>query len=192
MPRQNRGRSAPEDEDDAMEPEIASDDDDAPTDDDDEEARTDDEEDDEFEECEEMDEDEGDEIDQCADGDDDEGDDDDEHDDDEDEISALRPFWPTEEDVDELQLMVARLRMEKQALLQSKRASAFRGDRWEQRPNQNPTQAQKAELRRQQRHAQTLLAWLEKRSLCKAYMVNRLGLALQEGPRRRDHRAQGR
>ena len=68
--------------------------------------------------------------------------------------------------------------MEKQALLQSKRASAFRGDRREQRPNQNPTQAQKAELRRQQRHAQTLLAWLEKRSLCKAYMVNGLGLAL--------------
>ena len=88
--------------------------------------------------------------------------------------------------------MVARLRREKQALLQSERASAFRGDRWEQRPNQNPTQAQKAELRRQQRPAQTLLAWLEKRSLCKAYMVNRLGLALQEGPRRRDHRAQGR
>ena len=68
--------------------------------------------------------------------------------------------------------------MEKQALLQSKRASAFRGDRREQRPNQNPTQAQKAELRRQQRHAQTLLAWLEKRSLCRAYIVNRLGLAL--------------
>ena len=34
MPRQNRGRSAPEDEDDAMELEIASDDDDAPMDDD--------------------------------------------------------------------------------------------------------------------------------------------------------------
>ena len=67
---------------------------------------------------------------------------------DEDEISALRPFWPTEEDVDELQLMVARLRMQKQALLQSKRASAFRGDRREQRSNQNPSQAQKAELRR--------------------------------------------
>ena len=28
------------------------------------------------------------------------------------------------------------------------------------------------------RHAQTLLAWLEKRSLCRAYIVNRLGLAL--------------
>ena len=92
--------------------------------------------------------------------------------------SLLRPFWPTEEDVDELQLMVARLRMEKQALLQSKRASAFRGDRRAQRPDQTPAQAQKAELRRQQDHARTLLAWLQKRNLCRAYMVNRLGLAL--------------
>ena len=74
--------------------------------------------------------------------------------------------------------MVARLRMEKQALLQSKRASAFRGDRREQRPNQTPAQAQKAELRRQERHARTLLAWLQKRSLCRACVVNRLGLAL--------------
>ena len=74
---------------------------------------------------------------------------------DEDEISALRPFWPSEEDVDELQLMVARLRMEKQALLQSKRASAFRGDRREPRPDQTPAQAQTAELRRQRRHAHT-------------------------------------
>ena len=74
--------------------------------------------------------------------------------------------------------MVARLRKEKQALLQSKRASAFRGDHREQRPNQTPAQAQTAELRRQRRHAKTLLAWLEKRSLCRAYVVNRLGLAL--------------
>ena len=132
MPRQKRARSAPEEEDDQIEREIASDDDEALMDDD-EEAGTDDEEVEEFEECEEMDEDED--IDQCADG----------HEDD-DEISALRPFWPSEEDVDELQLMVARLRMEKQALLQSKRASAFRGDRREQRPNQTPTQAQTAEL----------------------------------------------
>ena len=125
-----------------------------------------------------MDEDENDDIDQCANGDEDEDEDDDEYDDEEEERSALRPFWPSEEDVDELQLMVARLRMEKQALLQSKRASAFRGDRREQRSNQTPSQAQKAELRRQERHARTLLAWLEKRSLCRAYMVNRLGLAL--------------
>ena len=111
-----------------MEREIASEDDEALMDDD-EEAGTDDEEVEEFEECEEMDEDEDEDIDQFADGDEDDDDDDDEHDDDEDEISALRPFWPSEEDVDELQLMVARLRMEKQALLQSKRASAFRGDR---------------------------------------------------------------
>ena len=192
MPRSKRGRSAPDYDSDHEDHLAASDDDDALMDDDHEEALTDDEEEEVFEECEEMDEDEDDDIDQCSDGGEDEHDGGDDDDEEEDEISALRPFWPTEEDVDELQLMVARLRKEKQALLQSKRASAFRGDRREQRPNQNPTQAQKAELRRQQRHAQTLLAWLEKRSLCKAYMVNRLGLALQEGPRRRDHLAQGR
>ena len=128
MPRSKRGRSAPDYDSDHEDHLAASDDDDALMDDDDEEALTDDEEEEVFEECEEMDEDEDDDIDQCADGDEDEHDDDVEHDDDEDETSALRPFWPTEEDVDELQLMVARLRMEKQALLQAKRASAFRGD----------------------------------------------------------------
>ena len=178
MPRSKRGRSAPDYDSDHEDHLAASDDDDALMDDDDEEALTDDEEEEVFEECEEMDEDEDDDIDRCADGGEDEHDGGDDDEEEEDEISALRPFWPTEEDVDELQLMVARLRMEKQALLQSKRASAFRGDHREQRPNQTPAQAQTAELRRQRRHAKTLLAWLEKRSLCRAYVVNRLGLAL--------------
>ena len=65
MPRQKRDRSAPEEDDDAMERESASDDDEALTDDD-EEAGTDDEEVEEFEECEEMDEDEDEDIDQCS------------------------------------------------------------------------------------------------------------------------------
>ena len=110
MPRSKRGRSAPDYDSDHEDHLAASDDDDALMDDDHEEALTDDEEEEVFEECEEMDEDEDDDIDRCADGGEDEHDGGDDDDEEEDEISALRPFWPTEEDVDELQLMVARLR----------------------------------------------------------------------------------
>ena len=92
------------------------------------------------------------------------------------------------EDFDELQLLAARLRKELHSAQQSARAKQRRRDHY--RPNRRssnrtPEQEARAKLRHEQRAAKFFLDELERRDLCRAVIVNRLGLAGRSSSRRR-------